>query len=367
MPPDVLKLISHNHLLSQVDGGETAFIKAKEMGVSIVRYDFRWHQLATEAGWQWDTSDSNRWNDLLEPSLGWTKEHGMRTLVNLLAYSVPPGTIGGMNEAWRDHWASHGRSRPRELGERDCALWAAWADGHGVDLPSPREYTEALLDRLATGQAAGDFDIVGLCVLNEPNTKWPGEPNWRRLRIPGDDGAMSTYSTASYCRDMCRWVKEHVGAEHQDSLGHTVTVVNPYSYRGHWMDHSWRRVAADPNVDVLGIDIYWDQLFGLFAWGRPEAMRSVAEEHGKPWWLVETAGAHSPAWWRRPSCRKIEKVTDLCMRSGASVIGYYRLWGDYTGRSNYGAAYNILTDPGPDPTPNTDRRGNPYWETIRDI
>ena len=155
---------------------------------------------------------------------------------------------------------------------------------------------------------------------------------------------------------------------HAGTLGHTVNVVNLYSYRGHWRAPRWKEVAADPNVDVLGIDIYWDQLLGLFARGVPEAMREVSEEHGKPWWLVETAGADNPGWlWKRPSCDAVTEFSQQCATNGAEVLGYYRSWGDYGGPFNYGGAYNIFTEPGREPRARTDGRGNPYWETIRDI
>lgn len=376
-PPDKgpLKMVSHNTLLTIDEGGETAFIKAREMGISLVRYGFQYHQMDTDKAdrWLWDSTDSNRWNDLMDPALRWTKEHGMRTLVNLIAYKPPSYCLEEMRGKWEEHWAafSGSRRRPRALSQRDCALWASWADGNGVDEyfqdQSPRAYAEALLGRLAEGQAAGDYDIAGFCILNEPNTKWPGEANWRSLDIPGDAGWRS-YSTADLCSDLCDWVKSHIRAEHQDTLGHTVNVVNLYAYRGHWRDPSWVKVAANPNVDVLGIDIYWDHLWGVFARGRPEAMRSIAEEHGKPWWLVEAAGADNPAWLtRNPSCRAIKARSDLCSTNGAAVLGYYRLWGNYGGRSSYAGAYSIFTDPGPEPTPRRDRRGNAYWDTIRDL
>ena len=368
-----IKMVSHNHLRTEDEGGETAFIKAREMGISLIRYDFRYRQLATaEHGWQWDTSETNRWNDLLDPSLRWTKKYGMRTLVNLLAYSAPSHSMKAMNERWTEHWAAlpGSKRKPRTLNGRECALFSAWAEGNGVDLdtPGPKAFTEALLDRLAEGQERNDYDIVGFCILNEPNTKWPGEPNWRSLEIPGNPDGWSTYSTASYCRDMCRWVKAHIEGHHRDTLGHTVNVVNLYSYRDHWRDANWRRVAADPALDVLGIDIYWDQLWGVFARGRPAAMRAISEEHGKDWWLVETAGADNPAWARKnPSCRRIKEVSDLCTSNGAKVLGYYRMWGDYGWPWNYGSAYNVYEEPGDDPTSRTDRRGNRYWENIRDI
>ncbi len=369
MPPP-LKMVSHNVLRTEDEGGETAFVKAKEMGISIVRMDIRYRQMATSDGWQWDAGEGNRWNDLLEPSLRWTREHGMRTLVNLIAYQVPSHSLAVMNRAWQDHVEAASGRRPGKLSSRDCALWAGWAAGNGVDpgAPSPRDYTEALLDMLAQGQASGDHDIMGFCILNEPNTRWPGEANWRDLEIPEEGGGRTTYSTASLCQDMCGWVKDHIDAHHAGTLGHTVNVVNLYSYRRHWRDESWDRVARDPNVDVLGIDIYWDQLFGFFARGMPEAMRSLSERYGKEWWLVETAGADNPGWlWKRPSCRQVRECNDLCTANGARVLGYYRLWGDYRWPWNYGSAYNIFTDPGGDPTPRTDGRGDPYWETIRDI
>ncbi len=371
-PPDpsTLKMVSHNVHRTRSEGGETAFIKAKQMGISLVRMDIRYRQMAIPDGWQWDSGEGTRWNDLLEPSLMGTREHGMKTLVNLIAYHVPPYSLAGVNRAWQDHVEAVSGRRPGKLDSRDLALWAGWAAGNGVDLdaPSPRDYTEALLDRLAEGQAAGDYDIAGFCILNEPNTKWPGEPNWRTLEIPTGSGGTTTYTTAGYCSDICDWVKAHINARHQGTLGHTLNVVNLYSYRRHWRDDDWRRVAANPNLDVLGIDIYWDQLFGLFARGVPEAMRSLSEEHGKPWWLVETAGADNPGWlWKRPSCGRIRRCSDRCRSNGARVLGYYRSWGDYGGPLNYGGAYNIFTDPGGDPTPRTDGRGNPYWETIRDI
>jgi hypothetical protein len=362
-----MKMVSHNDLWTEAKGGETAFVKAKEMGISLVRLDFRYHQLAkVGGGWQWDDGESNRWNDLLDPSLRWTKEHGMRTLINLLAYKVPSHSVADMNRAWR---SASGRGR---LNERNCALWTAWAAGNGVDLdpPSPVDYTEALIDRLADGQERGDYDVAGFCILNEPNTRWPAEANWRSLEIPVGDPSRKTvtYTTADYCSDLCDRVKGHIGREHRQTLGHAVTVVNLYSYRGHWRDESWRRVAANPNLDVLGIDIYWDQMWGLYARGRPEAMRAISEEHGKDWWLVETAGADNAGWFSRwPSCKRIQEYSALSASNGAKVLGYYRLWGDYGRFWEYGKAYNIHTEPGGEPTPRADGRGIRYWETIRDI
>jgi hypothetical protein len=153
-----------------------------------------------------------------------------------------------------------------------------------------------------------------------------------------------------------------------DDLDHTVNVVNLYPFSGHWRRARWDRVARNDDLDVLGIDVYWDQWLGLMAWGVPRAMDRVSRDVGKPWWLVETAGSHGPGrWWRRPSCGSIEARSERCRANGAAVLGYYRLWGDYTGRLNFGAAYNVFTDPGPAPTARTDGRGRAYWECIRDI
>ena len=357
--PAPLKMVSHNVLLTEAEGGETAFARAEGMGIDIVRYDFRYHRLTTPDGWQWETTSANRWNDLLEPSLRWTRAHGMRTLVNLLTYKVPPHSREAMNATWHEHT---GRG---PLDERDCALWASWASGHGVDPggPSPRDFAEALVDRLAFGQASGEYDIAGFCVLNEPNTRWPGEDNWRSIPVEGG------YTTADHCLDLLGWVKGRIASEHEVTLGHAVTVVNPYSYRRHWRDPAWMRVARSPHLDVLGIDIYWDQFFGVFAWRRPEAMARLSEELGKPWWLVETAGASGRGrLWKDPSCRRVRKVSGRCRANGAQVLGYYRLWGEPGGGLfDYSGAYNIFTNPGPDPVASTDGSGERYWETLRDI
>jgi hypothetical protein len=258
--------------------------------------------------------------------------------------------------------------RPKELNDRECAIWAAWANGYGIDVPSCRDFIEALIDKLAEGQERGDYDIAGFCVLNEPNTKWPGEPNWRALEMPIGPGKTVVENTAGYCNDMCNLVKGHIEANHRDALGDTVTVVNLYSYRDHWIDDDWRLVAENPNLDVLGIDVYWDQLWGLYARGVPEEMRRVSEEHGKDWWLVETAGADGPGQLtKNPSCRRMREHMAECGKNGARVLGFYRLWGDYRGELAYGSAYNVFTEPGTRPSPRTDCRGERYWECIRDL
>jgi hypothetical protein len=358
--PSPLKMVSHNMLLPEAEGGETALVKAAEMGVDLVRYDFRYHRLTTPGGWQWDATGSNRWNDLLEPVLRWTRQHGMRTLVDLLAYKVPPHCRGAMNAKWREHGGSG------DLDERDCTLWAAWAAANGVDLgvPTPRDFAEALVDRLAQGQADGDYDVAGFCILNEPNTKPPGEANWRALRMPSG----ATFTTADYCGHMCDWVKDRIHADHEAELGQAVTVVNLYSYRHHWRARAWRSVAENPNLDVLGIDIYWDQFLGLFALCKPWSMGRVARQVGKPWWLVETAGAHGAGGlWKRPSCRQVGRYARNCSENGASGLGFFRIWGDYGSRLEVAGAYNIFTDPGPSPSPTEDGGGDRYWETIRDL
>jgi hypothetical protein len=117
---------------------------------------------------------------------------------------------------------------------------------------------------------------------------------------------------------------------------------------------------------VLGLDVYWSHLGGVFAWGKPEAMGRVSAEVGKPWWLVETAGADGP-WLRRPSCRTIGRHSERCAEAGAEVLGYYALWGDRGGLFDYHRSYKVFTDPGPDPSRRTDRRGEAYWECIRDL
>ena len=356
-----VKMVSHNNLLNADEGGETAFIKAAEMGISLVRFDFRWHQLTTDEGWMWDSPGPNRWTEVLEPSLRWTKEHGMRTLVNLLTYKPRSESLEAMNTAWEAHSGSR-----RTLDARHSALWAAWAAKHGVDpgAPSPRDFAEALVDKLAEGQASEDWAIEGFCVLNEPNTCWPAEWNWKKLKIgPGE-----VYTTADHCSDLCDWVKARARTAHGGALDQAVTVINLHSYRRHWKAQAWRSVAANPNLDRLGIDIYWDQIWGLFAWGKPRAMRAVAEEHGKQWWLVETAGADGPGLLlRNPSCWKVRKVTEQCRAEGAKVLGYYRLWGDVPGPLDFSSAYCILTNPGNAPVPREDGRGERFCETIRDL
>ena len=87
MPP--LKLLSHNVHLTEAQGGEEAFARMELMGIDLVRMDLRYRQMATAGGWQWNAGGDTRWATLLEPSLKWTREHGMRTLVNLIAYQVP--------------------------------------------------------------------------------------------------------------------------------------------------------------------------------------------------------------------------------------------------------------------------------------
>ncbi|NIP36826.1 MAG: hypothetical protein GWN18_17810, partial [Thermoplasmata archaeon] len=54
MPGQPLKLVSHNVLLDEADGGRVAFERAVDMGISMVRYDFRWRELDTGGGWAWD-------------------------------------------------------------------------------------------------------------------------------------------------------------------------------------------------------------------------------------------------------------------------------------------------------------------------
>jgi hypothetical protein len=319
------------------------------MGVSYIRYDFRWRRLSTENGWLWNIAGPNRWNDLLEPSLKWTKQHGMRTLVNLLAYKPPRHARTALNAAWQQH------SGQGPLDDRDLALWAAWAAGNGIALgvPSPKDYAEALVDALVAAQAAGEADIVGFCILNEPNTMSPAE---------------TTYTTADYCNDLLNWVKRHIRDHHAATLGHTKTVVNLYPFLRTWRGRHWRPVAENPNLDVLGIDIYWDQWMGLMAWGVPWVMGRTARRFGKDWWLVETAGANGPwRYWKDPSCRRIERCSRRCLRNGVKVLGYYRLWGDFGGNLAYAGAYNIHTDPGTNPTPQVDGRGESYWKTIRDL
>lgn len=354
MPDRPLKVITHNHLLPEEDGGEEALVRAAEMGIDLVRIDLRWRHMDTPEGWLWEAEGPNRWTDLVEPALRWTREHGMRTVVNLLAYKAPSHSMTAMNGAWE------ARTGQRALDGRDCALWAAWAAGNGVDLgaPTPREFTRALLSRLAEGQRGGEYDVAAFCVLNEPNTVWPAEDNWRKLQVGGG------YTTADMCRDLCSWVKGSAGG----ALGHAVNVVNLYAYRRHWRDPAWAALARGPDVDVLGIDIYTDQALGLYVDRVPEAMGELSREVGKPWWLVETGGADGPGWFlTRPSCADVRLFSERCAANGAGVLGYYRLWGDRGGRLAYGAAYDVFTRPGRDPVPRTDATGAAYWEAIRDV
>jgi len=359
-PPDPqagpIKMISHNVLRTAAEDGETALIKAKEMGISIVRIDMRWNHLYKDGDWIWNHPEPNTWTDLLEPALKWTKRHEMRTLINLLAFKAPSDSMVRLNDRWKHH------SGWFRLNERKAALWAAWATGQGIDLgvPSPKDFTEALMGKLAAGQRQGDYDIKGFCILNEPNTRWPAEANWKKLRR----GFQEIYNTADYCSDLCDWVKGYTGT----ALAHTKNVINLYPFMGHWKSDRWSQVARNPNLDFLGIDIYWDQWSGLMARGVPEAMGEVSRDVGKPWWLVETAGADGPGMFMKaPSCQKIREYSGQCVDNGAELLGYYRLWGDYEGIFGYGSAYNVFTDPGDNPAARTDGRGNRYWENIRDL
>ncbi|NIP36458.1 MAG: hypothetical protein GWN18_16005, partial [Thermoplasmata archaeon] len=127
-------------------------------------------------------------------------------------------------------------------------------------------------------------------------------------------------------------------------------------------------LADDPNLDVLGIDIYWDQWLGLFSICMPWRMGRLSREVGKPWWLVETAGAYGLGGIiKTPSCRKVRRNAERCRRHGAQVLGFYRLWGDYGGLLDPASDYNIFTEPGNAPVETKDGRGRVYWRTIRDL
>ncbi|NIP36825.1 MAG: hypothetical protein GWN18_17805, partial [Thermoplasmata archaeon] len=77
------------------------------------------------------------WNGKLEPALRWTRELGMRTMVNLLAYKVPSAS----REALRAKWEEMDVEGIPD--DRDLALFAAWAAANDIDLgvPTPKEFT----------------------------------------------------------------------------------------------------------------------------------------------------------------------------------------------------------------------------------
>jgi len=357
-----LKMVSHNHLLKAAEGGKKALDRAASMGIDLVRIDMRWSWMCENGTYLFNQPAPNRWHDYVEPTLRWTKEHGMRTLVNLLAFKAPPRAhLHALNAAWRSF------SGGVELDERDAALWSAWAAANGVPAgaPTQKDYVEALVDHLAAGQAAGHWDIAGFCVLNEPNTYWPAEDNWRRLRVRG----LEWYGTPDHCRDLMGWLKDRIRADPQHPLRHVKTVVNLYSHGLHWRHPAWKRVAEDPNLDALGIDIYWDQFFGLFAFGKPRAMQRLSARYNKPWWVVETGGATGRGrFWKDPSCARIRRTSRQCIDRGVDVLGYYRLWGKPgQGLFDYSGSYNIYVKPGQAPEPTKDGHGEEYYLTIQGI
>ena len=158
----VPKMISHNVLLSETEGGKTALVKAKDMGISIVRIDMRWSHLYKNGDWLWNSPGPNTWTESLEPTLKWTKEEGMQTLINLLAFKAPSDSMDKLRNTWKAN------SGLWHLNERKAALWAAYAAGQGIALgtPTPRDFTEALMAKLDAGQQAGEYDIKGFCILN---------------------------------------------------------------------------------------------------------------------------------------------------------------------------------------------------------
>ena len=404
------KLLTHNHLLKKGQGLEAAFPLAKAMGADYLRYDFDWRKLDTDrpGRWLWDVADGapNHWADSLDPALACTKAAGMSTLAVTKCSACPGHRFRELRDSYDSRWGQYEDTttwpglRRRVTNEKEAALWAAWREKQGEISNGPFKFLELLLDELAEGIEAGTYDIVGFNVENEPNVNnMPHQDNfvaidvpvgtrqgsvlrhmwdprrWRRAEgalIDARETVFETYTTADFIMDMLSMVKRRCSGDPR--LMDAVTVINLHSYDRHWDSWTWRAVGlGNPDLDVLGIDIYRTH-FWTGTLGDKKRMRRLSAEYGKPWWVVEMEGAPAPTRWpgRKghsgvPTVDKCRKWAKECERYGASVVGFYRLWGVYEAKvTAFDTAYNIYQDPGND-AKETVVDGKSYAAMIRDL
>jgi hypothetical protein len=327
-------------------------------------------------------------------------------MVTLLAYECPEYLQDDINDWWDDYWDEFPwwvqlLQFPGNLGRVKASLFVAYGDlfdlGQDFNLYSPQRYAHELVQELDGGVGQGHYDIRSFCILNEPNTisinGWP-EDRFRLLVIPYDNGwvyktitvvvhgwfhdwsytasvrvheiLFVTYSTVNLCSDLLFEVQHTIDTD-CNNLNDVDLVVNLFSYAKGWLNPLWVGLSIHPDLDVLGIDLYWNQPHCTVTPMALSALETLSIATGHEWWVVEMPGAENPGR-VLPMAVHVFILARWFRLMGATVTGHYRLWGPVPPVGiNYGAAYNIweMDDEDDDtPTAAVDNTNEIFWQWI---
>jgi hypothetical protein len=403
-----MKLINHNHIETGAKL-EKGVAQANQLNADYIRMDISWRSMYKSSGkylWNINNGLPNKWKDEVDPLMQETDDRNMENLVTIKTNKCPGWAYQNYrnwyNLKWSGYqdemkwWEPYKYRYPYWRGsdkEKFAALWTSWADVN-EDFPGQYEYIWALLYELADGVGAPeskDYSIVGICIENEPNVYRPLRYNFNSVLIPTGltrtvhwkwvwvwDGwhsgpryvpewtwetAIETYSTADMVQDEVSYIKDQItNNPGLSELSDLITVVNLHGFGKHWGNNIWKDLRQDSDLDYLGIDLY-DTHFETWK----DIKKDITQmwRYSKDWWLVESEGSGYPVNRGKPTVDKIKRMANRCDLYGAEVLGFYRLWGHYGGRSDYDKAYNIWTNPGLNPVAHKDKDGYEYWITVK--
>jgi len=303
-----LKMISHNHLENIPNGGLVALQKADDMDIDYVRMDFPWYKLYKEINgvptYLWDADnelfdfDDNWWYDYLDYNMLCTQSYDMDTLVISKCDKPPKWLYIEYKDLFDEQWNRYKQYMPDDkknkkprMTEREMALFASWHEQYGTlsfDYFGPHYFLETMIEKISEQVEDERWNVVGFQVENEPNLNmWPknfftkidiptgahrevtyewirywdyyyGRFESYRVRVYHWEILFTTYSTSKYITDMLSTIKDETRSDIY--LDHTKTVVNLYVMWDAWQDKPWLQLANNQNLDILGADVYYDQL-----------------------------------------------------------------------------------------------------------
>jgi hypothetical protein len=392
---------------------------ASVMNVKIIRNDFNWNDLYTNrpGTYLWLVNDGkyNIWKQELVPEMIGTDNLNMGTLVTIKCTECPGWKYDTYHDGYLDHWDEYSQwtswydelsSIWLDMLNQRAALWTSWSYIHENMGQFTGQYAyiypllRQLNDKIGINEAL-DYSIRGFCIENEPNIWQPYAQNHATILIPSGtqstcywkwvwvwDGwhsgpkylpqfsykaTFTTYSTEDMVLDELVFIKNKILNDPLlPNLRGCKTVVNLHSFGDNWESKAWEKVRKSSSLDILGIDLYrthGESWAGICS--DIQKVKYLADQQGKQWWIVETEGASGPShYWgaqfRSPTCEEIVQVGDEARTQGVKVIGFYKLWGDYSGPTGYDKAYNIYQNPSMNPTASTDKNGHFYYVNIRD-
>lgn len=402
------KLINHNRMLgwTEAQEGWEANDLAADAEIEQLRIEFFWHRMDLDPTigerWAWEEG-TNNW-DVMDKNMGYAKQYGQSNMLTLNTWECPQYFFDDLDDLWDDYWEDFPWwirvCKPWFFTRNRATLFASFGDfydlGNEYEDHSPQNFVNELLKKVDSGQGT-KYNIRSLCMLNEPNTIGAGvffEEHFQILLCPFDNGWVTrtitvtvdlwfgtitrTVSIRTHEILLIPWTTinliDTLLTEAQDTidddcinLNDVRLVVNLFSWMEGWYNPIWLVLARHQDLDVLGIDLYWDQPHCVVDYGDIDDLDTLATTVlGKEWWVVEMPGGENPIG-KRPFAVFIWWFANDFQDLGANVVGFYRLWGIEDNIIDYGGAYNTWEKDNVDdntPTARQDDIGCTFWVWI---